>query len=223
MVAARNHELATERASQLGRTARSVEIDLRDAASVRAAIEFAHEAGPTHILVLNGGGPPRTDAARLEDDDLQMGSHLLLEPMVSLVRGFLPSMRDQGWGRIVAITSSGVLQPIPGLATSNIYRSALTAYLKTLASEIAGDGVTVNTVVPGRFDTDRTRALDTAQAAATGSDYETIRDKSLGTIPLGRFGRPSELAAVATFLCSEVASYVTGQQLRVDGGAIRAI
>jgi len=134
----------------------------------------------------------------------------------------LPGMRERGFGRIVAVGSSGVQQPIDRLVASNAARAALAGYLKTLASEVAADGVTVNMVLPGRIATDRTAALDRAAAERTGVTPEQARARSEGAIPMGRYGTPAEFAAVVTFLASTAASYVTGEQIRCDGGVVRA-
>jgi 3-oxoacyl-[acyl-carrier protein] reductase len=131
-------------------------------------------------------------------------------------------MRVRGWGRIVAVGSTGVQQPIEGLALSNVGRGALSGYLKTLAGEVAADGVTVNMVLPGRIDTPRSAALDRTVAARTGEDLQSVRARSAAAIPAGRYGTPQEFAAVVTFLASAQASYVTGEQIRCDGGMVRA-
>jgi 3-oxoacyl-[acyl-carrier protein] reductase len=131
-------------------------------------------------------------------------------------------MRSRGFGRILAIGSSGVQQPIDGLVGSNLGRAALAGYLKTLANEVAADGVTVNMVLPGRIATPRVEALDTARAAASGSTVDEVRAASEQSIPMRRYGAPEEFAAVITFLAGTGASYVTGEQIRVDGGLVRA-
>jgi 3-oxoacyl-[acyl-carrier protein] reductase len=133
----------------------------------------------------------------------------------------LPEMTQRGWGRIVAVGSSGVQQPLPNLTASNVGRAALAGYLKTFAAEVAGRGVTVNMVLPGRIDTDRAARLDEDTARRTGSSVEGARAASQATIPVGRYGRPEEFAAVAVFLASEPAAFVTGEQVRCDGGTIR--
>lgn len=144
----------------------------------------------------------------------------LLLAQIRLVSAVLPAMRERGWGRILAIGSSGVRQPIPNLVRSNVARAGLAAYLKTLAGEVARDGVTVNMILPGRIDTDRVAALDAGQAECRGVDVESVRRESAERIPVGRYGRPEEFADMATFLCGERASYVTGTQVRVDGGLL---
>jgi 3-oxoacyl-[acyl-carrier protein] reductase len=130
-------------------------------------------------------------------------------------------MRAAGWGRIVAIGSTGVQQPIDGLVASNVGRAALAGYLKTLATEVAPDGVTVNMVLPGRIATDRVSGVDAAAAEKTGLSIDEVVRRSQATIPVGRYGRPEEFGAVVAFLASPAASYVTGEQIRCDGGMVR--
>ena len=130
-------------------------------------------------------------------------------------------MREAGWGRIIAVGSSSVQQPNPILAGSNVGRAALAAYLKSLAGDVARDGVTVNMVLPGRIDTDRVASLDRFSAEGIGSTPDAVRAASQAGIPLGRYGRPEEFAAVVTFLAGVPASYVTGEQVRCDGGMVR--
>ena len=142
---------------------------------------------------------------------------------VRLTRGFLPGMKQRRWGRILNIVSSGVVQPIPNLGISNALRLALVGWSKTLAGEVAPDGVTVNCLAPGRVHTDRIDALDAGAAERQGKSVDQVRAESLKTIPAGRYGRVEEFAAAAAFLASEQASYLTGSVHRVDGGFIRAI
>jgi 3-oxoacyl-[acyl-carrier protein] reductase len=130
-------------------------------------------------------------------------------------------MRGRGFGRIVAIGSSGVQAPIERLVASNAARAALAGYLKTLAAEVAADGVTVNMVLPGRIATDRVGVLDRANAERSGKTEEEVREAAKAAIPAGRYGTPEEFAAVVTFLASAAASYVTGEQIRCDGGLVR--
>jgi 3-oxoacyl-[acyl-carrier protein] reductase len=132
-------------------------------------------------------------------------------------------MRRRGWGRILTVASSGVVQPIDNLAISNALRAAVTGWSKTLATEVAADGVTVNVLLPGRIRTGRVDVVNAATARASGQSVEAVAAASQQTIPMGRYGRPEEFAAMAVFLASARASYVTGSTVRVDGGIIRAV
>jgi len=172
--------------------------------------------------VLNSGGPPPGSATEATDVQLTAAVHQLLLQHQLLVSAVLPGMRQRGWGRVVAIGSSGVQQPIERLALSNIGRAGLAAYLKSLASEVAGDDVTVNMVLPGRIDTERVASLDRAAGERAGISAKEARERSEATIPAGRYGTPEEFAAVVAFLASPAASYVTGEQIRCDGGMVRS-
>ncbi len=176
--------------------------------------------GSVDVLVLNGGGPPPGTADAFTAEAAQDAVDRLLLIHVALVSELLPAMREAGWGRIIAIGSSGVQQPIPMLTASNVGRAALAAYLKTLAGTVAGDGVTVNMVLPGRVDTDRVAQLDQAVADRTGRSREETRTSSEAGIPIGRYGQPAEFGAVVAFLAGTPAGYVTGEQIRVDGGMV---
>lgn len=187
-------------------------------ADLVAATERA--LGPVDILVLNGPGPAPSRADELGDDDVARALDLHLRPQRELVARVLPGMRRRGWGRIVAIGSSGIDAPLPGLAVSNVGRWALAAYLKTLATEVAADGVTVNLALPGRIATARVAALDDARATREGRSADDVRTDSRSAIPTGRYGIPEEFGAVVAFLCSGPASYVTGTALRCDGGMV---
>jgi 3-oxoacyl-[acyl-carrier protein] reductase len=135
----------------------------------------------------------------------------------------LPAMRARKWGRIVTSTSSGVIAPIPNLGISNTLRSSLVGWSKTLAREVARDGVTTNIVVPGRVATGRITFLDEARAKRENRTVESVVAESTSSIPAGRYGRPEEFAAAVAFLASEQASYITGSILRIDGGLIPSV
>ncbi len=219
-ICGRRAQLAAEQAADLS-GAIGMGLDLTDPVGVRAAVEVIEDRlGPVDILVVNGGGPPPSTAATLNPADLPAASQLLLDGPLRLIGACLSTMREQAWGRVVAVGSSAVQQPILGLTTSSMYRTALAAYLKLLAREVAGSGVTVNMVLPGRIDTDRVAQLDAKRAESTGVDAAEVRRSSEATIPTGRYGRPEEFAAMVAFLCGVPASYITGEQLRVDGGLI---
>ncbi len=222
VVVGRDGQRAQERADTLP-SAVGVGADLTEPDGPAHVLHAAREAfGEVDILVLNGGGPKPGSAAELDPDDVGAAAEVLVRPHVQLVREVLPGMTERGWGRIVAVGSSGAQQPTPNLTASNLGRAALAGYLKTLASEVADRGVTVNMVLPGRIDTDRVAQLDEANASRTDRTPEQVRQASQATIPVGRYGRPAEFAAAAVFLAGEPSSYITGEQLRCDGGLVRA-
>jgi len=221
VIGGRRQLLAAQLASKLS-SAIGLALDMADPDSIEAVAEAAEKAfDRVDILVLNTGGPPAATAAGLSEPLLMSGLDTLLVRQVQLVERFLPDMRSQGWGRVLAIGSSGVQEPLADLVISNMARGALAAYLKTLSGEVAAEGVTVNMVLPGRIDTERVAALDRIRAERQGITATLARQRSEQSIPIGRYGAPAEFAAVACFLCSELASYVTGAQVRVDGGLAR--
>jgi 3-oxoacyl-[acyl-carrier protein] reductase len=221
VVVGRDGDRARELAASLP-SAVGVEADLTDPASTERVVSATREAfGEIDILVLNGGGPAPGTASAMDADSAQSAVDLLLKPHIALVQRVLDGMIERGWGRIVAVGSSGVQQPLPNLAASNVGRAALAGYLKTLAAEVAGDGITVNMVLPGRIDTARVAQLDRNAAERTGRSVEEARTSSEATIPAGRYGQPEEFASVVAFLASDRAGYVTGEQVRCDGGLVR--
>jgi 3-oxoacyl-[acyl-carrier protein] reductase len=173
------------------------------------------ELGPLEVLVANTGGPPAGGPLGIPRADWEAAYRdLVLAPM-ALIETAVPGMRERGFGRIVNVASSAVREPMPGLMLSNSHRTAVVAAFKTLARELAGDGITLNTVLPGRIATDRLAELYGSLEAAE----ETARTE----VSAGRLGRVEEMAAAAAFLCSERAGYVTGVTLLVDGGLTRSI
>ncbi|GAB3157966.1 SDR family oxidoreductase [Amycolatopsis stemonae] len=195
-----------------------VEVDLTSEDGPDRLVDAA--PGPVDILVLNGPGPPPGTAAETTVEDADSAIAALVRPHVQLVRRLLPGMRDRGWGRILAVGSSGVAAPLPNLALSNLGRAALAGYLKTLATEVAADGVTVNLLLPGRIATDRVATLDEANARRAGRPVADVARDARAAIPAGRYGEPAEFGAAAAFLCGAPASYITGTALRCDGGLV---
>jgi 3-oxoacyl-[acyl-carrier protein] reductase len=179
--------------------------------------------GAPTILVPNSGGPPSMPAVDIGAEDLTRAHELLLLPVQRLVTACLPGMRNAGWGRIVAITSVAVRQPMPGLGLSNALRAAVTGYLKTLAAEVGGAGITVNTVCPGFTSTERLDDLAAATAERTGTDTASVFESWAEQTAVKRMLQPDELAAAVTFLCSAAASGISGVALAVDGGLDRAL
>lgn len=189
--------------------------------SMKAAVK--EKLGGIDILVNNTGGPTPGTAEDMTADKLDIFFQSMVLRVITLTNAFLPQMKEQGFGRILTVASSGVFEPIANLALSNTLRSALVGWNKTIATEVAGFGITCNMLLPGRIHTDRIDELDGANAKRTGKSVEEIRAASLKTIPAGRLGKVEEFAAAGAFLCSVPASYVTGTMLRVDGGASRSI
>jgi 3-oxoacyl-[acyl-carrier protein] reductase len=187
---------------------------------VRATLDFH---GGIDILVSNTGGPP-PGAFMAHDDAAWTGAfENLLMSAVRLSRAVLPAMKVRGGGRILYITSVTVKEPVPGLILSNSLRAAVTGMMKTLASEVAGDKITVNCVAPGYIETDRVRQLDAERAARAGLDPAATRAANMARIPAGRYGVPAELANAVLFLAGEAASYITGTTLVVDGGRVSSL
>ncbi|MBV9028672.1 MAG: SDR family oxidoreductase [Candidatus Eremiobacteraeota bacterium] len=205
------------RATELGASvARAVGIDLADERSIEASLEvLQRDFGPIDIVVLNGGGPVPGKFGEIPIGRWDDAYRLLLRSMLQLIAALVPGMRSRGWGRIVALTSTSVKQPIDTLVLSNAFRTALVAALRTLASEAAKDGVTVNCIATGRVDTARLRSL-------YEGDEAKLREAA-AEVPIGRIASPSEYAPLVAFLCGEPARYINGQTISIDGGLVRGL
>lgn len=179
--------------------------------------------GGVDILVNNTGGPPPGSIFSFAPDLWEAQFAVMVRNIFDITARLVPAMRQRGFGRVLTIASAGVEQPIPGLGISNALRAALAGWSKTLAEEVARDGVTANVLLPGRIQTERVDELDRANAAKSGRTVEEVVAASRASIPIGRNGRVEEFAAVAAFLVSERASYMTGSLVRCDGGMIRSI
>jgi 3-oxoacyl-[acyl-carrier protein] reductase len=215
-ISSRSADALENEASAIEGEARAFPADTEDLDRVRKLPgEVAEALGPVEILVANTGGPPGGGALdnSLEEWETAFRS-LVLAPRL-LIEQVLPGMRERGWGRIVSVSSSSIKEPIPGLALSNANRMAALGLLETLADEVSGDGVTVNTVATGMFATDRLAdrhgSLDAAHAAAWES------------VPAGRLGDPDEYGDLVAFLCSKRAAYLTGTVIPLDGGLLRSV
>jgi 3-oxoacyl-[acyl-carrier protein] reductase len=189
---------------------------VHDTADGDAAVELVQavsaELGPVDILVTNSGGPPASpDALSFTHEQWRVAYELLLLGALALVEAVLPGMRERRWGRVLSLSSSVVREPGPALVLSAAHRAGLLAALKTIARQVAADGVTVNSLLPGVIATDRAREL--------GADSP----EALAHVPAGRVGTVEEFAAAAAFLCSQHAGYITGTALLVDGGATRSV
>jgi 3-oxoacyl-[acyl-carrier protein] reductase len=209
---ARRRDVLGREAERLG--ALAVRGDVTNPADLKRLVDRTVEAfGGIDILVNNSGGPPRGPAVGLTDDDVERAVELLLLSVVRLTELCLPQLQRSGRGRIINIESSTVREPADNLALSNAVRPGVIGWAKSMARELGPDKITVNSIAPGRIDTERLQ-----EGLANGS-----RAASLAQIPLGRFGRPQEIADVICFLASDRASYVTGAVIPVDGGLTRSL
>jgi 3-oxoacyl-[acyl-carrier protein] reductase len=193
------------------------------ATAARVAAEATKALGRVDIAVLNAGGPPPAEAVRTTSDEWRHSFQLLAVTPIEIATLLLPGMRERHWGRIVSILSLGVRQPIQELPYSNACRAALMGWLKTVAADVAADGVTVNGVLPGRLETARVASLDRARADSAATSPAEIRAAYEKAIPAGRYGLPDELGAYVAWLCSEPARYQTGTFVPIDGGMMRAL
>lgn len=192
--------------------------------AIRALLDkVTREWGEISIFIGSSGGPSPSPAADTTREALQSALDANLLGLCDLTRQLLPGMRAQNFGRVVYVTTSGVVQPIAGLAASNIARSALNAFAKTLAAEVARDGITINCVMPGKIMTTRLQEITEANTLRDGITAEKQQEQDFKLIPAGRYGDPSELADLVSFLSSERASYITGANIAVDGGLIRGL
>lgn len=179
--------------------------------------------GRIDVLVTNAGGPPSGRFDTLAPEMWQAAADLTLLSVVNLTRAVLPGMKERGHGRIINVTSIAVKQPVDGLMLSNSFRAAVTGMARTLANEVAPLGITVNNILPGYTRTARVEQLSAAAAEREGITAQAALSRWESEIPMGRLGQPREFAALAAFLASDRASYITGQSIAVDGGWIRGI
>jgi 3-oxoacyl-[acyl-carrier protein] reductase len=179
--------------------------------------------GGVDILINNTGGPTPGTTEGMTAERLETYFFSMVLRVITLTNTLLPGMKEQGWGRILTVASSGVIEPIGNLALSNTLRPALAGWSKTLATEIGRFGITTNLLLPGSILTSRLDDLDGAAAKRTGKSIEDIRVVKEAAIPVGRYGKVEEFAATAAFLCSQQASYITGSLVRCDGGAARSL
>lgn len=201
-----------------------VAADLGTEDGLRTVIERTLQRfGRVDVLVTNTGGPPVGAPTGHDWATWTRASELLLRSVVELTRALVPGMRERRWGRVIGITSLAVKQPVTGLVLSNSIRSAVTAYCRTLADEVAADGVTVNTVLPGYTETERLVELAEETSKRTGETLDAIYERYRAVTPARRVGQPAEIAAVVAFLASDRAGFVTGQAILADGGAVRTL
>ncbi len=216
-ISSRSEEQLRETAAELAAAGdvTALPADTSDAEGLATLPEQVEERlGPIEVLVTNTGGPPFGGALDQELSDWEQAYRsLVLAPRI-LTGTVVPGMRERGWGRIVNVGSTSTREPIPGLNLSNTHRMASVGFLKTLSREVAGDGITVNTVATGRFATDRLAdAAGSLEAAEAGAREE---------VPAGRLGQPDEYGDLVAFLCSDRAAYITGTVIPIDGGLLRS-
>ena len=201
-----------------------VAVDLSEPDGPARVVSAAREVfGQPEIIVTNAGGPPAMKAINASADDLMAASELLLLPVQRFLELCLPAMRSAEWGRVVAITSIAVREPQPMLVLSNTLRAGLTGYLKSVADEVASNGVTINSVLPGYTATDRLTELAEVKAKTSGTTPDAMLASWAEAMPIGRLLEPTEVAAAVAFLCSDAASGITGHALPVDGGFGRGL
>ena len=212
-ICGRNRERLDAAAERLGGDVHTIVADVGTPEGAAGFVERAQEAlGGVDILVTNAGGPRAGTFATTPVDAYGTALDLNLMSVVAMCKAAVPAMQERGWGRVVAITSITVRQPNGSLILSNTARAGATGFLKTLALEVARDGVTVNSLLPGSHATDRLRAL-------RGGDLEPVAAE----LPVGRVGDPDDFGAFVAFLCSEQAKFVTGAAIQVDGGEYRGL
>jgi 3-oxoacyl-[acyl-carrier protein] reductase len=213
-ITGREPEAARAAADAIGATAYT--FDSGDLGAVDGLVDAVRrDLGPIDVYVANTGGPPvGADPLGFTDAQWEQAHRTLVVSPMAILRRVLPGMRERGWGRVLAVSSSAAIEPIAGLQLSNANRPGLLAAFKELARETAGDGVTFNAVLPGRIATDR--------IAGNAGGMEKAQEAAAHEVPAGRLGTVEEIAAAAAFLVSGPASYVTGQRLLVDGGLTRS-
>ncbi len=217
-------EAAGEVKQKTGAEVLAVPADASRAADISKVVAEADRAfGGVDILVANVGGPPPGPFEQMTDEQWKAAFEQVHLSTVRFIREVLPHMKQARWGRILAIQSSSVKQPVEGLVLSNGIRPGIAGLFKTLAGDLAPHGITVNLVLPGRIMTDRFREHQTDRAKRAGITFEKQVELSSADIPMGRIGTPEEFAAMVVFLASTRASYVTGTAVQVDGGLIRSV
>ena len=185
--------------------------------------EIIKSVGEVDILVSNTGGPPPGDFSGFSQQDWANADNLILNSAINLTRAVIESMKTKGWGRLIYITSVAVLQPIDDLILSNTYRAGLTGFCKTISNKYAKFGITANTVCPGYTGTERLWHLAESRASQSGKTKEEIMQDFGSVTPVGRVGKPEELASLITYLASIQAAYITGTSIPVDGGLYKSL
>jgi 3-oxoacyl-[acyl-carrier protein] reductase len=216
------HAAAKQLTNETGADIISTACDVSKPEQIQAWVEeTVAKWGQIDALLVNAGGPPSATFKELSDEQWRAAFELTLMSAVRMIRAAIPHMKNGG--AILTITSSSIREPIPRLGLSTVMRAGVAGLVKTLADELAEDGIRVNNLMPGRIDTDRVRQLDQNAAAKQGISVEEVRQQSIARIPLKRLGTIDDFGAAAAFLLSPAAQYITGATLRVDGGMMRSI
>jgi 3-oxoacyl-[acyl-carrier protein] reductase len=228
VMCARGADALRDAAESIRKSAKVTVLDVAADVSDQAGIDRVTKAafdkfGRVDILVTNSGGPPSGPFESLTPEAWESAARLLLYSAVGMSRAVLPGMKERRWGRILNVTSIAVKQPIDGLMLSNSLRAAVTGFARTLANEVAPFNVTVNNIMPGYTRTDRMEDLARATSERTGTPISEAKAKWEREVPMGRLAEPREFAALAAFLASDRASYITGSSIAVDGGWIRSL
>jgi 3-oxoacyl-[acyl-carrier protein] reductase len=215
---------AREIAAETGGQVLAVNADVSAAEDIATMVDAVVERwGRIDILVNNAGGPKPGEFTDMEDADWLDAVQLNLMSAIRLTRAVLAGMRERRWGRIINLTSISVKQPLPNLILSNTARAGVVGMAKTLAGQVAAEGITVNNICPGYILTDRVREVARASTDQGGRSIEQAIQDIAGSIPVGRLGRPEELGALVAFLASEQAAYITGATIQIDGGMYRGL
>jgi 3-oxoacyl-[acyl-carrier protein] reductase len=209
---------------ETGADVTALQADVSSATEAKRLVDAAVSAyGGLEIVVHNAGGPPAGETLQMTEEQWQKAFEQNMLSFTRIVSAAAPEMKKAGYGRIITIASSSIKQPIPNLALSNALRAGVWGLAKTLSRELAPQGILVNVIAPGRIDTERIAELDNANAQKSGKSVEDVRKASVASIPLGRLGKPEELANLVVFLASQAGSYITGQAITVDGAAGTAL
>lgn len=200
-----------------------IAVDMADLGALREKVESAAHKNPFHIVINNTGGPPggQASSAKVEEYTSAFQQHLIANQII--LQAVLPGMRDAGYGRIINVISTSVKEPIKNLGVSNSIRGAVASWSKTLASELAASGITVNNVLPGYTKTQRLDQILDDRARATKQDKDAVAKTMIATVPAGRFAEASEIGAVIAFLATPAAGYINGVNLPVDGGRTQSL
>ena len=228
VLCARNAQMLTETSDAITRNSGAhvlaVPADVAVVSDVTRVVDSGIERfGRIDILVTNAGGPPAGNFEHVTREQWEVATRLTLYSAIELARHVLPGMKERRWGRILNITSIAVKQPVENLILSNSLRAGVTGFARTLANEVAALGITVNNILPGYTRTERVEELAAMMAAKEGISSAEFKARWEQEIPMKRLGEPREFAALAAFLVSERASYITGTSIQVDGGWIRSL